>query len=111
MTNTLPKLSARTDRPVEPRILDILRRVDAAARQQRIDYFVGGALARDLILLHVFGKDTGRAMRDVDLGICIDDWARLDSLKGMLIQGGVLRSYEYHCCVPVCPEKAGSEYE
>ena len=88
MTNTSPKLSARPDRPVEPRILDILRRVDAAAHLQGIDYFVGGALARDLILLHVFGKNTGRATRDVDLGICIDDWAKLDSLKASLIQGG-----------------------
>ncbi|MBI5329678.1 MAG: nucleotidyl transferase AbiEii/AbiGii toxin family protein [Betaproteobacteria bacterium] len=88
MTNTLPKLSIRPDLPVEPRLLDILRRVDAVARGQGIDYFVGGALARDLILLHVFGKDTGRATRDVDLGICIDDWSRLDSLKGMLVQGG-----------------------
>ena len=88
MTNTLPKLSARPDRPVDPLLIDILRRVDEIAREQNIDYFVGGALARDLILLHVFGKDTGRATRDVDLGICIDDWCKLDSLKASLIQGG-----------------------
>lgn len=88
MTDTLPKLRARPDRPVEPRLLDILRQVDAAAREHGIDYFVGGALARDLILLHVFGKDTGRATRDVDLGICIDDWTQLDTLKASLIQGG-----------------------
>ncbi|OGT00234.1 MAG: hypothetical protein A3K04_07200, partial [Gallionellales bacterium RBG_16_56_9] len=36
----------------------------------------------------VFGKDTGRATRDVDLGICIDDWGKLDSLKASLIQSG-----------------------
>lgn len=88
MTNTLPKLSARPDCPVDPLLIDILRRVDVVAREQGIDYFVGGALARDLILLHVFGKDTGRATRDVDLGICIDDWGKFDSLKASLIQGG-----------------------
>jgi len=86
--NTLPNLSARPDRPVDPLLIDILRRVDVVAREQGIDYFVGGALARDLILLHVFGKDTGRATRDVDLGICIDDWGKLDSLKASLIQSG-----------------------
>ncbi len=88
MTSTLPTLSTRPDRPVDPLLIDILRRVDVVAREQGIDYFVGGALARDLILLHVFGKDTGRATRDVDLGICIDDWGKLDSLKASLIQGG-----------------------
>ena len=88
MTDTLPKLRLRPDRPVEPRLLDILRQVDVAAHEHGIDYFVGGALARDLILLHVFGKDTGRATRDVDLGICIDDWAQLDTLKTSLTQGG-----------------------
>lgn len=88
MTDTLPTLSARPDRPVDPLLIDILRRVDEIAREQGIDYFVGGALARDLILLHVFGKDTGRATRDVDLGICIDDWGKLDSLKASLIQSG-----------------------
>lgn len=89
MINTLPKLSARPDRPVDRLLIDILRRVDAVAREQGIDYFVGGALARDLILLHVFGKDTGRATRDVDLGICIDDWHKLQLLKASLIQSGV----------------------
>ena len=88
MTNTLPKLSTRPDRPVDPLLIDILRRIEVVAREQGIDYFVGGALARDLILLHVFGKDTGRATRDVDLGICIYDWGKLDSLKASLIQGG-----------------------
>jgi len=88
VTNTLPKLSTRPDSPVDLLLIDILRRVDVVAREQGIDYFVSGALARDLILLHVFGKDTGRATRDVDLGICIDDWGKLDSLKASLIQGG-----------------------
>ena len=88
MTNTSPKFSARPDRPVDSLVLDILRRVHAATRELGIDYFVGGALARDLILLHAFGKDTGRATRDVDVGICIDDWSKLDALKASLSLGG-----------------------
>jgi hypothetical protein len=51
VTNTSPKLYVRPDRPVEPHLLDILRQVDIAAREHDIDYFVAGALARDLILL------------------------------------------------------------
>lgn len=88
MINTLPTLTTRPDRPVDPLLLDILREVDVVAKKLGIEYFVGGAMARDLILLHVFGRDTGRATRDVDLGICIDHWGKLDSLKQSLIKGG-----------------------
>jgi predicted nucleotidyltransferase len=88
MTNISPKLSVRPDRPVDPLLVDILKRIDAVAREQGIDYFVGGAMARDLILLHVFGKDTGRATRDLDLGICIDEWNKLAAFKASLIHGG-----------------------
>lgn len=88
MTTTSHKFVTRPDRPVDTLLLDILRRVDVVTRKLGIDYFVGGALARDLILLHVFGRDTGRATRDVDLGVCIDDWDRLDALRGHLIEGG-----------------------
>ncbi len=72
------KLITRNDHPVDALLLDVLRRADAVAHDLGIEYLVGGALARDLILLHVFGKETGRATRDVDLGICIDDWAAFD---------------------------------
>lgn len=87
MIGISPTLHARPDRPVDALLVEILRRVDAVTREPRIDYFVGGAMARDLILTHVFGKDTGRATRDVDLGICIDRWEQLDLLKAKLIRG------------------------
>lgn len=88
MTTTSPPLTVRPDRPVDSVLLDILRRAETAARELGIDYFVGGALARDLILQHVFGKNTGRATRDVDLGMCIENWGRLDVLRAHLIQSG-----------------------
>lgn len=88
MTTTLHRFAIRTDRPVDVLLLDILRRVDAATRRLGIEYFVGGALARDLILWHVFGKETGRATHDVDLGICVDDWSTFDALRTCLTEGG-----------------------
>lgn len=84
----MPKLRVRTDRPVDSLVLAILQRTHAATRELAIDYFVGGALARDLILLHAFGHEAGRATRDVDLGIHINNWDVLDSLKAILIHGG-----------------------
>ncbi len=88
MNDISPKLTVRSDRPVDALLVGILRAVEAATRELCIDYFVGGATARDLILTHVFGKDTGRATRDVDLGIGIDDWERLGLLKEGLVRGG-----------------------
>ena len=87
MNDISPTLQARPDRPVDALLVEILRRVDAVMRETGVDYFVGGAVARDLILSHVFGRDTGRATRDVDLGICIDNWAQFDLLKAKLISG------------------------
>jgi predicted nucleotidyltransferase len=75
-------------RPLDPLLLDILRRIDVATRALGIDYFIVGALARDLILLHVYGKDTGRATRDVDIGIAINDWQKLAQLRANLVESG-----------------------
>lgn len=88
MTTTSPTLIASKNHPIDALLLDVLRRVDTVSRALGIEYFVGGALARDLILLHVFGNDIGRATRDVDLGICVDSWADFDALKTRLIESG-----------------------
>ncbi|PHV07512.1 hypothetical protein CSQ96_09975 [Janthinobacterium sp. BJB412] len=88
MTDISPKFSVRPDRPVDPLLVDILKQVDLVAREQGTAYFVGGAMARDLILQHVFDKDTGRATRDVDFGVCIDAWDKLTAFKAGLTSGG-----------------------
>ena len=44
-------------------------------------YFVGGALARDLLLFHVFGEPSGRATRDVDVTVFVEEWAVFEGLK------------------------------
>jgi predicted nucleotidyltransferase len=84
----LPDFIVPPQRPLDALLLDILRRVDGVARAQNVGYFLGGALARDVILQHVFDKDTGRATRDVDLGIFIDDWHKFAMFKAGLLQDG-----------------------
>lgn len=41
-------LSVPADRPVDTVVVDILRAVDAAARDLDVAYFVAGAMARDI---------------------------------------------------------------
>ena len=85
MTNISLKLEINPDRPLKAEYLAILRIFDEVARSLNIDYFLAGAQARDLILGHVFNKRTGQATYDLDLGICIEDWAKFDKLKSSLI--------------------------
>jgi predicted nucleotidyltransferase len=88
MTNISLKLEISPDRPLKVEYLAILRIFDDVARSLNIDYFLAGAQARDLILGHVFNKRTGQATYDLDLGICIEDWAKFDKLKSSLISMG-----------------------
>lgn len=78
-------LSVRSDRPLDPITIEVLSTVDSAARDLAIGYFVAGAMARDIVLLNVFGFDTIRATRDIDLAVHVSGWDQFDALKMRLI--------------------------
>jgi predicted nucleotidyltransferase len=79
-------LSVAPERPVATIALDVLTLVDRVARQVGLDYFVTGAMARDILLYHVFGLETGRATLDVDLAVAVDSWPEFDAIKTRLIE-------------------------
>ena len=79
-------LSVKADRPVDPLTLAVMREVDALARQMKLTYFVCGAAARDIVLQHVYGIETGRATADVDFAIAAENWEQFDSIKARLIK-------------------------
>jgi predicted nucleotidyltransferase len=76
------------DRPIDPVTLDVLHCVDRVALELRVEYFVVGAMARDILLTGVFGLKTGRATRDVDLGIVVQGWAQFEAVKAHLVSTG-----------------------
>ena len=78
----------QTDRPLDPILLRILEVVARVAVDCGIDYFVTGAMARDILLTHVFGIDTGRATRDVDFAIAVASWDQFDLFKARLVSVG-----------------------
>lgn len=78
--------SVRPDKPVPPLIVKLLSHVDSAARVLDFSYFVGGAFARDLLLMHVHGFDMPRPTRDVDIGIAVGNWEDFDRVKARLIE-------------------------
>lgn len=77
-------LTIPADRPLPKAVCDVLRIVADATAELGIDYFVAGATARDILLHHVYGIDTGRATRDVDFAIAVENWAQFERLKERL---------------------------
>lgn len=57
-------LSVKPDRPVAPLTVAVMREVDVLAKELKLTYFVCGAMARDILLQHIYGIDTGIATAD-----------------------------------------------
>ncbi|MBI4013947.1 MAG: nucleotidyl transferase AbiEii/AbiGii toxin family protein [Candidatus Rokubacteria bacterium] len=87
-------------------MLEVLRQVDRVAREVALDYFVVGAMARDILLTGVFGLDAGRATRDVDLAVAVEGWPQFEAVKARLVGTGAFVSTEgavqrlYHRATP-----------
>lgn len=56
-----------------------------AAQAQRLDFFIAGALARDIWLDYIHRVPVARLTRDIDIGIHVSSWTEFDSLRARLI--------------------------
>jgi predicted nucleotidyltransferase len=81
-------LSVKPDKPVEGLLVELLACVDRAMRSSGLSYFVGGAFARDLILVHVHGFDVPRPTKDVDVGVAVRNWDDFERIKTRLVDTG-----------------------
>lgn len=81
MKNTSPRLS----RPIDPAIVAVLRAVHAAAHAQQLEFFVAGALARDIWLDYIYQVPIARLTRDIDVGIQVSSWSEFERLRERLI--------------------------
>ncbi len=81
-------LSVKSDSPVDPVTLAVLRAIVGIMRELGLPYFVAGAMARDIVLTHVFGIDAGRATRDVDFAVALEAWDQFKIVKEKLIATG-----------------------
>lgn len=81
-------LFARPDKPVDPLTVAISREIDNIGRELALPYFLAGAMARDIVLTHVFGIETGLATSDVDFGVTVGSWQQFSSIKTKLIRTG-----------------------
>ena len=81
-------LKIRPDKPLADTLLALIRKLDAVMRQLAIPYFVIGASARDILVGHVHGLETGRATRDIDFAVAISSWDDYERLKARLTVTG-----------------------
>jgi len=65
------------------------------ASEAECPYFVAGATARDLVLVHVHGLPPGRATRDVDFGVAVQNWEQFSKLKQRAEASGTFRTYPH----------------
>jgi predicted nucleotidyltransferase len=65
------------------------------ASEAECPYFVAGATARDLVLVHVHGLPPGRATREVDFGVAVQNWEQFSKLKQRAAVSGAFREHPH----------------
>lgn len=88
------KLSVKSDRPVDPLTVAASCAIDRTAHELALPYFLAGAIARDILLTHVHGIDTGLATVDVDFGVAVANWDEFNQIKSRLLESGQFNAAE-----------------
>jgi predicted nucleotidyltransferase len=66
----------------------IIEAIQQAANQDKIDYFIVGATARDIMLDFAYQVPIRRATRDIDIAIRVSDWNDYERLVNTLMSTG-----------------------
>jgi predicted nucleotidyltransferase len=81
MSDTLHPL--RT--PVDPVVRDLARVMHEVCEALACDWFLTGALAREILLVHIYGCLPGRETLDADFAVHLPDWNAFESLKAAVL--------------------------
>ena len=80
--------SIKPDYPLDSIVVAVMRDVNGLIREMKLSYFVCGAVARDILLHHIHGIETGRATADVDFAVAVESWEQFYEIKDRLIKTG-----------------------
>jgi predicted nucleotidyltransferase len=68
-------------------ILEVIETMDLVFKTEKINYFIIGAMARDILLKQVFKIDENSLVtQDVDFGISIADWENYSEIEKILCE-------------------------
>jgi predicted nucleotidyltransferase len=62
-------LQIKPDKPLPSTLILVIRTLDDVAAALQLDYFLIGAMARDILLEHVYGVPASRATMDIDFAV------------------------------------------
>ena len=95
MSKNLLDLSEKSDKFES--WLGVFRVIASVARECGIEFFVAGALARDVILHHGYGIPAMTFTADIDFGVKVADWGQFEDLMdGLMNTGFFHREKSYH---------------
>ena len=63
----------------------IFKSLERGLKKYEIDFYIIGAIAKDIWLEGIYNKKTGRVTRDIDLGVLVKNKEKFDLLKQYLI--------------------------
>ncbi len=92
---------------LDPFTVAIYEQIATVAESQKIQFFIIGATARDLILRHGYGIEARRATKDIDLAVYVASWDEFQELKNNLIETGkfaetkMTQRLQYKKAIPV----------
>jgi predicted nucleotidyltransferase len=84
MNENLPDLSEKID----AFLVEILEAVTRIADSIDVPFFVVGATARDIVLMHAYGIRSLRATKDIDLAVQVSNWDQYNILREALKETG-----------------------
>lgn len=81
-----------SDKPELQPLAEVVHALQATASGLNAPFFLMGAAARDVMLLHVHGIDTKRLTEDMDFGVMVGDWPTFESLRAALLASGAFEA-------------------
>lgn len=85
IVNSASALNIHPQHPLDDVQLAIIKDVQACTQSMGVEIMLIGAIARTVLLEHVFGLPPSRATRDVDFAAAVDSWETFEQLKNALI--------------------------
>lgn len=70
--------------PIDPIVRDLTLAMHQVCAAQGCEWFLTGALAREILLVHIHGCLPGRETLDADFAVSLPDWKTFQALKAAL---------------------------
>lgn len=93
----MKNISLTIKNPIDENYKTVFVLIDEIARSQQVPYFIAGAMARDLLLYHVFNIHQSRKTRDIDTAVLVPNWEAFDLIKSALTKSGFSETKNAHC--------------